>query len=49
MTRAVGPQHMAVPSSGNDCASLTMPSAFLCSWLVLFASVLGQTFGEGKL
>ena len=49
MTRAAGPQHMAVPSSGNDCASVTMPFAFLCSWLVLLASVFGQTFGEGKL
>ena len=45
MTRAVGPQHMAVPSSGNDCASVPIPFAFLCSWLVLLASVFGQTFG----
>ena len=49
MTRAVGPQHMAVSSLGSDCASVTMPSAFLCSWPVLLASVFGQTFGEGKL
>ena len=49
MIRAAGPQHMAVPSAGNDCASVTMPSAFLCSRSELLASVFGQTFGKGKL
>lgn len=40
MIRAAGPQHMAVPSSGTDCASVTMPSAFLCSWPVVLVKLL---------